>query len=121
MTVSFFLKRSKDKKKGIRDAHQIFIHAAVIVAAVPTDVNDALHCCRIVSTPYAISDIPGNSELCVLRLPNNLIQELAKRMRIAREIGTYKKEHDISDYYDIAYGRQQWGILHNGGNPDAAP
>ena len=27
---------------------------------------------------------------------NNLIQELAKRMRIAREIGTYKKEHDMT-------------------------
>ncbi|MCC8186923.1 MAG: bifunctional 3-deoxy-7-phosphoheptulonate synthase/chorismate mutase type II [Bacteroides sp.] len=27
---------------------------------------------------------------------NNLIEELAKRMRIAREIGTYKKEHDIT-------------------------
>ncbi len=27
---------------------------------------------------------------------NNLIQELAKRMRVAREIGTYKKEHDIT-------------------------
>ena len=27
---------------------------------------------------------------------NNLIEELAKRMRIAREIGTYKKEHDMT-------------------------
>ncbi len=27
---------------------------------------------------------------------NNLIEELAKRMRIAREIGTYKKEHNIT-------------------------
>jgi chorismate mutase len=27
---------------------------------------------------------------------NNLMQELAKRMRIAREIGTYKKEHDMT-------------------------
>jgi chorismate mutase len=27
---------------------------------------------------------------------NNLIQELAKRMRISREIGTYKKEHDMT-------------------------
>ena len=27
---------------------------------------------------------------------NNLIQELAKRMRVAREIGTYKKEHDMT-------------------------
>ncbi len=27
---------------------------------------------------------------------NNLIEELAKRMRVAREIGTYKKEHDIT-------------------------
>lgn len=27
---------------------------------------------------------------------NYLMQELAKRMRIAREIGTYKKEHDIT-------------------------
>lgn len=27
---------------------------------------------------------------------DNIIQELAKRMRIAREIGTYKKEHDIT-------------------------
>lgn len=27
---------------------------------------------------------------------NNLIEELAKRMRIAREIGTYKKEHGIT-------------------------
>ena len=27
---------------------------------------------------------------------DNIIQELAKRMRIAREIGTYKKEHGIT-------------------------
>ena len=27
---------------------------------------------------------------------NNLIQELARRMRIANEIGTYKKEHDMT-------------------------
>ena len=27
---------------------------------------------------------------------DNIIQELAKRMRVAREIGTYKKEHDIT-------------------------
>jgi chorismate mutase len=27
---------------------------------------------------------------------DNLIQELAKRMRVAREIGTYKKEHGIT-------------------------
>lgn len=27
---------------------------------------------------------------------NNLIQELAKRMRVAREIGTYKKEHNMT-------------------------
>ena len=27
---------------------------------------------------------------------NNLIEELAKRMRIAREIGTYKKEHNMT-------------------------
>jgi chorismate mutase len=25
-----------------------------------------------------------------------IVQELAKRMRVAREIGTYKKEHDIT-------------------------
>mgnify|MGYP000432929456 CR=1 FL=1 len=27
---------------------------------------------------------------------DNIIQELAKRMRVAREIGTYKKEHGIT-------------------------
>lgn len=27
---------------------------------------------------------------------DNIIQELAKRMRVAREIGTYKKEHNIT-------------------------
>jgi len=27
---------------------------------------------------------------------NNLIQELSKRMRVAREIGTYKKEHNMT-------------------------
>ena len=27
---------------------------------------------------------------------NNIIQELSKRMRIAREIGTFKKEHDMT-------------------------
>ncbi len=27
---------------------------------------------------------------------DNIIQELSKRMRVAREIGTYKKEHDIT-------------------------
>lgn len=27
---------------------------------------------------------------------NNLMQELAKRMRVAREIGTFKKEHDMT-------------------------
>jgi chorismate mutase len=27
---------------------------------------------------------------------NNLLQELAKRMRISREIGTYKKEHNMT-------------------------
>ncbi len=45
---------------------------------------------------------------------DNLIQELAKRMRIAREIGTYKKEHNITvlqtgRYSEILEKRGQQG------------
>ena len=47
---------------------------------------------------------------------NNLIEELAKRMRIAREIGTYKKEHDMtvlqtSRYNEILDKRGSQGAL----------
>lgn len=47
---------------------------------------------------------------------NNLIQELAKRMRVAREIGTYKKEHDITilqtgRYNEILEKRGSQGAL----------
>ncbi|MEG1660198.1 MAG: bifunctional 3-deoxy-7-phosphoheptulonate synthase/chorismate mutase type II [Bacteroides sp.] len=34
---------------------------------------------------------------------DNLIQELAKRMRVAREIGTYKKEHDMTVLQSVRY------------------
>ena len=47
---------------------------------------------------------------------NNLIQELAKRMRVAREIGTYKKEHDMTilqtgRYNEILEKRGSQGAL----------
>ena len=47
---------------------------------------------------------------------NNLIEELAKRMRIAREIGTYKKEHDMTilqtgRYNEILDKRASQGAL----------
>ena len=47
---------------------------------------------------------------------NNLIEEPAKRMRIAREIGTYKKEHDMtvlqtSRYNEILDKRGSQGAL----------
>mgnify|MGYP000967860091 CR=1 FL=1 len=47
---------------------------------------------------------------------NNLIQELAKRMRIAREIGTYKKEHNMTilqtgRYNEILEKRGSQGAL----------
>lgn len=34
---------------------------------------------------------------------DNLIQELSKRMRIAREIGTYKKEHNVTVLQSVRY------------------
>ena len=45
-----------------------------------------------------------------------LIQELAKRMRVAREIGTYKKEHDMTilqtgRYNEILEKRGSQGAL----------
>lgn len=47
---------------------------------------------------------------------NNLIQELSKRMRVAREIGTYKKEHDMTilqtgRYNEILEKRGSQGAL----------
>ena len=47
---------------------------------------------------------------------NNLIQELAKRMRVAREIGTYKKEHNMTILQTIRYNeildkRASQGVL----------
>lgn len=47
---------------------------------------------------------------------NNLIQELAKRMRIAREIGTFKKEHNMTilqtgRYNEILEKRGSQGAL----------
>lgn len=47
---------------------------------------------------------------------NNLIQEMAKRMRIAREIGTYKKEHQMTilqtgRYNEILEKRGSQGAL----------
>ena len=47
---------------------------------------------------------------------NNLIQELAKRMRVAREIGTFKKEHDMTilqtgRYNEILEKRGSQGAL----------
>jgi len=47
---------------------------------------------------------------------NNLIQELAKRMRISREIGTYKKEHEMTilqtgRYNEILEKRGSQGAL----------
>lgn len=47
---------------------------------------------------------------------NNLIQELAKRMRISREIGMYKKEHDMTilqagRYNEILEKRGSQGTL----------
>ncbi len=47
---------------------------------------------------------------------NNLIQELSKRMRISREIGTYKKEHNLTilqteRYNEILDKRGSQGIL----------
>lgn len=47
---------------------------------------------------------------------SNLIQELAKRMRVAREIGTYKKEHDMTilqtgRYSEILEKRGSQGAL----------
>src|SRR5574344_1107957 len=47
---------------------------------------------------------------------NNLMEELSKRMRIAREIGTYKKEHDMpilqtSRYSEILEKRGSQGAL----------
>jgi chorismate mutase len=34
---------------------------------------------------------------------DNLIQELAKRMRVAREIGTFKKEHGVTVFQNNRY------------------
>ena len=47
---------------------------------------------------------------------NNLMQELAKRMRVAREIGTFKKEHDMTilqtgRYNEILDKRGSQGVL----------
>ncbi len=47
---------------------------------------------------------------------NNLIQELAKRMRVAREIGTYKKEHNMTILQTVRYNeildkRASQGVL----------
>ncbi len=47
---------------------------------------------------------------------NNIIQELSKRMRIAREIGTFKKEHDMTilqtgRYNEILEKRGSQGAL----------
>lgn len=47
---------------------------------------------------------------------NNLIQELSKRMRVAREIGTYKKEHNMTilqtgRYNEILEKRASQGSL----------
>ena len=47
---------------------------------------------------------------------NNLMQELAKRMRVAREIGTFKKEHDMTilqtgRYNEILEKRGSQGAL----------
>ncbi|CDB12153.1 putative 3-deoxy-7-phosphoheptulonate synthase [Bacteroides sp. CAG:633] len=47
---------------------------------------------------------------------DNLIQELAKRMRVAREIGTYKKEHGMTilqtgRYNEILEKRGSQGAL----------
>ncbi|MCD8293056.1 MAG: bifunctional 3-deoxy-7-phosphoheptulonate synthase/chorismate mutase type II [Prevotellaceae bacterium] len=47
---------------------------------------------------------------------DNIIQELSKRMRISREIGTYKKEHDMTilqtdRYNEILDKRGSQGIL----------
>ena len=47
---------------------------------------------------------------------NYLIQELAKRMRVAREIGTYKKEHNMTilqagRYNEILEKRASQGVL----------
>ena len=47
---------------------------------------------------------------------DNIIQELAKRMRVAREIGTYKKEHDMTilqtgRYNEILEKRGSQGAL----------
>ena len=47
---------------------------------------------------------------------DNIIQELAKRMRVAREIGTYKKEHNITvlqtgRYNEILDKRGSQGVL----------
>ena len=52
--------------------------------------------------PQSVGNPYGNTEsLAQLRkqideCDDNIIQELAKRMRVAREIGTYKKEHGIT-------------------------
>lgn len=45
-----------------------------------------------VQTTENLSELRKQIDEC----DNYLMQELAKRMRIAREIGTYKKEHDIT-------------------------
>ena len=40
---------------------------------------------------------------------NELIQTLAKRMRISREIGTYKKEHDMTILQTGRYNEEKRG------------
>lgn len=49
-------------------------------------------------------------------IDNSLIELLAKRMRISREIGTYKREHDLTvvqnaRYTEILYKRGAQGVL----------
>ena len=49
-------------------------------------------------------------------IDNSLIEMLAKRMRISREIGQYKREHDMTvvqtgRYTEILYKRGAQGVL----------
>ena len=64
------------------------------------------------------SHIGGKRELRkqIDECDNNLMQELAKRMRVAREIGTFKKEHDMTilqtgRYNEILDKRGSQGVL----------
>ena len=63
---------------------------------VTPDVLDYILNLLVIRTETQSTESLGLLRKQIDECDDNIIQELAKRMRVAREIGTYKKEHNIT-------------------------